>query len=602
MRAGDSKTVSGSYDTASDTDKSKTTEEKHWSIDTDSFKNIEYKTGLDDEDNPFSYYESSDTLTVKTIGTPPNSGEKVTPYREVISGKTDHPNPTSIADNSHPYNTEGTYFEVDEVDPATVAKEPISWESITGGIENPGYFSQVGNILKAEVLFAIDTLSFGYAETSDDASAALDQAGIRDADLRALPEAAGRSFGAVAQGGAAGKLIGGAAKVVQRAPKAITSLVSNPAAQRAAGLAGEVLDKSDQAQSALDLARSAYQGDIAGVIESAADLATGRAADGPRSHADDVPNAEKLRRANDEINVIQPDGYCFTSDTPVATPKGLRPIGELRKGDFVLAFDHASGTWSPRRVEGVHDNVYEDSLVTVTTTGGDSFRATVHHPVWVLNGRELEARPTPAELNDREDQGQSLPGRWVNSHDLRPGDVLIDRHGQQQYVRRIEQEFVTNTPVFNLTVEQDHTYAVGNVGLLVHNSCADPQKASAEVVAPKASPELAREIADVEKPPLNDRRTVAITETREGVTLVSGGASDLSEAQKRLARERGLTPTNDLPRADAEITMLDHAGRNGLTPTNGVTTNDICPTCAGDIEGLGGVLTGPRSFSFPLDL
>ena len=305
--------------------------------------------------------------------------------------------------------------------------------------------------------------------------------------------------------------------------------------------------------------------------------------------------------------MIQPTGGCFTTDTPIATPDGPRPLGDLRVGDLVQAFDHESGTWAPRRVEAVHERFYEDSLVTVHTEGG-SFRSTTYHPVWVLAGRQLGDRPACTELTEHEDEGLALPGRWVNSHDLRPGDVLLAADGTQRYVVRTEQEFVSGLPVVNLTIEQHHTFAVGGDALLVHNTAPCPDSAKPKVVdpnaveAPRATPQLAREIADAEKVPLNNRRTVAVTETREGPTLVSGGASDLSDDQKKLARERGLTPTNDLPGADAEITMLDHAGRNGLTPTNGVTTNDICATCAGDIEGLGGVITGPRSFGFPSDL
>lgn len=91
-------------------------------------------------------------------------------------------------------------------------------------------------------------------------------------------------------------------------------------------------------------------------------------------------------------------GGCFGGGTLVATPDGPRLIEELRAGDAVIAYDHASGRWSPRTVTAVHDNNYEDTLVTVSTDGG-AFRATVHHPVWVLAGRELEERPTPHELS-----------------------------------------------------------------------------------------------------------------------------------------------------------------------------------------------------------
>lgn len=142
----------------------------------------------------------------------------------------------------------------------------------------------------------------------------------------------------------------------------------------------------------------------------------------------------------------------------------------MRAGDEVLAYDHASGRWRPRVVTAVHDNVYEDTLVTVTTDGG-GFRATVHHPVWVVAGRELEDRPVPHELSPEEDRGLSLSGRWVDSHHLRPGDVLIGREGGRRTVLRLEMEHASALPVFNLTVDGDHTYAVGDAGLLVHNTC-----------------------------------------------------------------------------------------------------------------------------------
>ena len=97
------------------------------------------------------------------------------------------------------------------------------------------------------------------------------------------------------------------------------------------------------------------------------------------------------------------------------------------------------------RVEAVHERFYEDSLVTVHTEGG-SFRSTTYHPVWVLAGRQLADRPACTELTEHEDEGLALPGRWVNSHDLRPGDVLLAADGTQRYVVRTEQEFVSGLP------------------------------------------------------------------------------------------------------------------------------------------------------------
>ncbi len=119
---------------------------------------------------------------------------------------------------------------------------------------------------------------------------------------------------------------------------------------------------------------------------------------------------------------------------------------------------------------------------------------------------------------------------------------------------------------------------------------------------PRATEGLARAVADVERPPMNDRRTVVVLETREGRTLVAGGKSDLSGAQKTLATELGLTVVRGVPGEDAEISAIMGAARLGLKPMRGATTNRICPDCQLDIESLGGKVTGPRSFEFGFDL
>lgn len=59
--------------------------------------------------------------------------------------------------------------------------------------------------------------------------------------------------------------------------------------------------------------------------------------------------------------------------------------------------------------------------------GGEPVRTTVYHPFWVLSGRDLTERSAPRELKAHESEGQSLPGRWVNSHELRAGDMIQTR-------------------------------------------------------------------------------------------------------------------------------------------------------------------------------
>jgi RHS repeat-associated protein len=121
------------------------------------------------------------------------------------------------------------------------------------------------------------------------------------------------------------------------------------------------------------------------------------------------------------------------------------------------------------------------------------------------------------------------------------------------------------------------------------------------VKGPPASRELAQSVANVEKFPMRFKRTVAVLETREGPTLVSGGASDLSMAQEEFARKLGLTPAPRMPGHHAEPTAIYGAGDLGLTPTRGATSNQICTKpggCADTIKSFGGRLTSTYTFEF----
>jgi RHS repeat-associated protein len=124
----------------------------------------------------------------------------------------------------------------------------------------------------------------------------------------------------------------------------------------------------------------------------------------------------------------------------------------------------------------------------------------------------------------------------------------------------------------------------------------DAAAASEPERGPKASLELAQQIAAASgKPPW--AQTVSLLETAEGPTLVGAGGQDLTVAQKALAEELGLTLADDLPGYHAEETVIEAAGQQGLTPTSGVATNNVCPTCRPLITSLGGTVNG-RLFWF----
>ncbi|HZM98110.1 MAG TPA: RHS repeat-associated core domain-containing protein, partial [Pyrinomonadaceae bacterium] len=108
----------------------------------------------------------------------------------------------------------------------------------------------------------------------------------------------------------------------------------------------------------------------------------------------------------------------------------------------------------------------------------------------------------------------------------------------------------------------------------------------------------AQQVHEVLDPIAQEMRTTAAMATREGKTVVGGGAAkDLTKAQ-RAALGPGEVAAK-LPGAHAEVTVMNHAAENGLTPTAIGVTRDICPVCAAAIESTGGMLTGPRTAIWP---
>jgi len=194
---------------------------------------------------------------------------------------------------------------------------------------------------------------------------------------------------------------------------------------------------------------------------------------------DDAPALARNASKTDDVfdgttNQFRVLNECFSRETPVATPAGPKAIGEIEPGELVFAHDFETGRWLPRRVLERHDSLYNGPLVAITTDGG-TIQTTLYHPFWVLRGSDLHERPTPRELADHEDQGLSLQGRWVNSHELRAGDVLIGRDGSPQIVLHIAQQYEELYPVSNLTIEENHTFAVGPDAILVHNTAGCPR-------------------------------------------------------------------------------------------------------------------------------
>jgi hypothetical protein len=158
---------------------------------------------------------------------------------------------------------------------------------------------------------------------------------------------------------------------------------------------------------------------------------------------------------------------CFPTDTLVDTETGLRAIAQVEPGEQVWAYDFMSGKWRLAQVELRHDSGFRGVLVTIELDSGE-VTATAYHPFWVIQGLDLDNRPPVSHLLPTEDRGQSLPGRWVNSHELMERDIVFIRDGGPTSIRRVTHRQV-NMSVCNPTIRGLHTFCVGTTQVLVHN-------------------------------------------------------------------------------------------------------------------------------------
>jgi len=138
---------------------------------------------------------------------------------------------------------------------------------------------------------------------------------------------------------------------------------------------------------------------------------------------------------------------CFTGDTLVATETGLRPIAEIEAGDYVWSENTETGEKALKQVLSV--SVTETTvLVHITTEDGTEINTTENHPFYV------------------EEKG------WCAAADLEAGDHLHTQDGRIETVLKTETEQLKEAvKVYNMEIEDWHTYYVSDEEVLVHNGC-----------------------------------------------------------------------------------------------------------------------------------
>lgn len=135
-------------------------------------------------------------------------------------------------------------------------------------------------------------------------------------------------------------------------------------------------------------------------------------------------------------------GGCFTGDMPVLMADGsTKPIKDIKVGDRVLT----------------RTSLTNSELVSGRVTGTHGTEVAGY---LIING---DLRVTPNHL-------LRVGNEWREAGSIQRGEMLVDQSGHGVPVRSIEWQ-LGKTQVYNLTIDQYHTFFVG--GVWVHNDKGD---------------------------------------------------------------------------------------------------------------------------------
>ena len=148
---------------------------------------------------------------------------------------------------------------------------------------------------------------------------------------------------------------------------------------------------------------------------------------------------------------------CFAAGTLVHAKDGLRPIEELKVGDLVLTWPEDKPI--PKRARLPDEYIYRP--VTKTFVHEDTM--IFHVPLLGTGvGKDEILRVTPNHPVFSEESG------WLPISALKPSYSLIWAGFSNASIRRMKHD-VERVTVYNIEVEDCHTYFVGKMGLWVHN-------------------------------------------------------------------------------------------------------------------------------------
>lgn len=133
---------------------------------------------------------------------------------------------------------------------------------------------------------------------------------------------------------------------------------------------------------------------------------------------------------------------CFTGDTPVLTTTGLKPIKDIEVGDMVVTANRMIDRIDKKPIVGLIN--HPETEIYRIHIGEDIIEATGSHPFATKEKGKCNARI------------------------LEIGMTLRDYLGNEQTITNIE-KITTDTIVYEIVVDETHSYFVGNTSVQVYN-------------------------------------------------------------------------------------------------------------------------------------
>ncbi len=168
-------------------------------------------------------------------------------------------------------------------------------------------------------------------------------------------------------------------------------------------------------------------------------------------------------------------GLSFAANTQVATPHGKQAIGTLKPGETVQSYDPVTKKVSTQTVQRVfinHDTDLLDVTVQVNTSSAATAQSKYAHVAVKSHGSHAPPQESVTEVVHTTQKHPWLTTTgWRIAGQLHIGDRVVRLDGTTATV--IALRVVPSTAaMYDLTVSNIHTFAVGDGQYVVHN-CGD---------------------------------------------------------------------------------------------------------------------------------